>query len=282
MQVTPQPRGFGARITGVDLCRLDKSETAAIREVWLEHQVVYFPNQPMEHADLARFSLSIGPFGDDPYVAGIEANEHIIEIRREPHETVAPFGAAWHSDWSFQATPPAATILHAKIVPPVGGDTLYADGYAAFEALSRTEQSELLELSALHSARRPYSPEGYRAGGGPQRSMKILPNDNAYDVQEHPLVRTHPETGRNALWINAVYVIGIKGMPESESAPLLARLNAFSTEDRFVYRHRWTENMLTLWDNRSVQHTAEGGYDGHRRVMHRTTVRGDIPALSAG
>jgi taurine dioxygenase len=116
MQITPHERGFGARITGLDLCRLTESAVAEIREAWLEHQIVYFPDQPMRHEDLARFSLAMGPFGDDPYVAAIDANEHIIEIRRESDETVSPFGSARHSDWSFQKTPPAATILHAKIV----------------------------------------------------------------------------------------------------------------------------------------------------------------------
>jgi taurine dioxygenase len=107
--------------------------------------------------------------------------------------------------------------------------------------------------------------------------MKILPSDSAYEVREHPVIRTHPETGRKVLWVNAVYTIGIKGMKEEQSAPLLKRLCRHATEDRFVYRHRWAANMLTVWDNRCVQHCAQGGYDGHLRVMHRTTVAGDRP-----
>jgi taurine dioxygenase len=245
----------------------------------LKYQVVSFPDQILDHDELAAFSRWIGPFGNDPYVAPIRDHEHILEIRREPDEAVAPFGAAWHSDWSFQTMPPAATILHAKVVPPVGGDTLYADGYAAFEALSASEQSELKTMTALHSARRPYSHQGFYASGGDKRSMKILPSDSALEITEHPLIRTHPETGRDVLWVNSVYTIGIKDMTEAESASLLNRLFAHSVEDRFVYRHKWSANMLTMWDNRSVQHCAQGGYDGHRRVMHRTTVAGDRPFL---
>jgi taurine dioxygenase len=109
--------------------------------------------------------------------------------------------------------------------------------------------------------------------------MKILPSDSALEITEHPLIRTHPETGRDVLWVNSVYTIGIKDMAEAESASLLNRLFAHSVEDRFVYRHKWSANMLTMWDNRSVQHCAQGGYDGHRRVMHRTTVAGDRPFL---
>lgn len=278
LHVQPNAGGFGARITGVDLSKsLDDVTVAAIRGAWLAHQVVYFPDQPMTHEDLERFTRYLGDFGHDPYVASVPGHPHVLEVRRNPDEPVPPFGAAWHSDWSFQATPPSATILHGKVVPPVGGDTWYADGCAAYEALSGEDRAEIDGLVALHSARRPYSHEGYRAGRGEQRSMKILPSDTAYDVQEHPVVRTHPETGRKALWVNAVYTIAIKGMAETESAALVKRLCTHATSDRFVYRHKWAPAMLTMWDNRSVQHCAQGGYDGHLRVMHRTTVAGDRP-----
>jgi len=278
LRVVPNDNGFGAAISGVDLSQaLGNDVVAGIRRAWLEHQVVYFPDQPMGHEDLERFTRYIGNWGHDPYVAPLDGHPHILEVRRDPDEPVAPFGGAWHSDWSFQATPPAATLLHAKVVPPVGGDTWYADGYAAFDALSETERSELEGLTALHSARRPYSHEGYRAGRGNERSMKILPSDAAYAVQAHPVVRTHPETGRKALWVNAVYTIGIQDMAQAEADALVKRLCRHATEERFLYKHRWSADMLTMWDNRSVQHCAQGGYDGYLRVMHRTTVAGDRP-----
>lgn len=278
IEVLANHNGFGAAIRGVDLSRpLRESTVADIRRAWLEHRVVYFPEQPMSHQDLERFTRYLGDWGNDPYVAPIEGHSHILEIRREPDEPVAPFGGAWHSDWSFQQAPPSATILHAKEVPPVGGDTWYADGYAAFEALDPTEQRDLMGLTALHSARRPYSHEGYKAGRGDQRSMKILPSDSAYAVQEHPLVRTHGETGRKALWVNAVYTIGIRDLADDAASALIERLCAHSIEERFVYKHRWARDMLTIWDNRCVQHCAQGGYDGYRRVMHRTTVAGERP-----
>ncbi len=278
MNVVPRPSGFGAAITDVDLTKpLAAAEADGIRRAWLAHQVVYFPDQPMSHDDLERFTRYLGDWGHDPYVAPIDGHPHILEIRRNPDEPVAPFGGSWHSDWSFQECPPSATILHGKVIPPVGGDTWYADGYAAYDALDPDERAELEGLTALHSARRPYSPEGYRAGRGDERSMKILPSDDAYRVQEHPLVRTHPETGRKALWVNAVYTVGIKGMTDDEGAALVKRLCRHATEERFVYKHKWATDMLTMWDNRSVQHCAQGGYDGHLRVMHRTTVAGDRP-----
>ena len=278
IRVHPNATGFGAAITGVDLSQvLDDATVADIRAAWLAHQVVYFPDQPMSHADLERFTGYLGDWGHDPYVAPIEGHPHILEVRRNPDEPVPPFGGAWHSDWSFQEAPPSATILHGKVVPPVGGDTWYADGVAAYAALPERDKAQLDGMVALHSARRPYSHEGYRAGRGDERSMHILPSDAAYAVQEHPVVRTHPETGRKALWVNAVYTIGIKDMSDTEAGTLLKRLCSHATEARFVYRHRWAKDMLTLWDNRSVQHCAQGGYDGHLRVMHRTTVAGDRP-----
>ncbi|MEZ5557369.1 MAG: TauD/TfdA family dioxygenase [Pseudomonadales bacterium] len=278
LDITANPGGFGAEIHNLDLTRpLPADAVAAVRSAWLEHQVVCFRDQPMTHEDLERFTGYIGDWGNDPYVAPIDGHPHILEIRREPDEAVAPFGGAWHSDWSFQACPPSATILHGKIIPPVGGDTWFADGYAAYDALSGADRSLLEGLRAVHSARRPYSHEGYTAGRGAERSMRILPSDEAYATQLHPVVRTHPETGRKALWVNAVYTIGIDGMAEEEGRALIRRLCDHATSERFVYRHRWAPNMLTMWDNRCVQHCAQGGYDGHRRVMHRTTVAGDAP-----
>lgn len=276
--VTPQANNFGATLSGASITGpLTDELMQEIRQHWLEHQVICFPDQPMNHDQLANFTLALGEFGDDPYVQSIAAHDNILEVRREPDEKISPFGAGWHSDWSFQTSPPAATLLHSKIIPPSGGDTLYADGYAAYDALKETLRRELEDMIAIHSARRPYSHQGYAASGGAERSMTILPNDSAMDTQEHPLVRTHPETGRKALWVNAVYTIGIKDMNEDEAGALLKKLFDHSIEDRFIYRHKWSANMLTMWDNRCVQHCAQGGYDGHRRVMHRTTLAGDQP-----
>lgn len=277
--VTAQANDFGAIVRGFDLRSLDDNDIRQIRALWLQYQVLAFPDQPLTHEQLLNFTRTIGDFGVEPYVAPLRDQEHILEIRREPSEAISPFGASWHSDWSFQEQPPAATILHAKIIPPTGGDTLYADGYAAFAALDTDEQQYLKTLTGIHSARRPYSHEGFQAGGGEERSMTILPSDSALETMEHPLVRTHPETGRDVLWVNSVYTIGIKGMTDDEAQHLLNRLFRHATSEPFIYRHHWQENMLTIWDNRSVQHCAQGGYDGYRRVLHRTTVAGDRPYL---
>ena len=278
MNVQPHAHGFGACITGVDLTApLSEQQTETIRTAWLDHQVIYFPHQPLSITDLERFTLSFGAFGNDPYVVPIDGHPNVLEIRREPRENASPFGSSWHSDWSFLPAPPSATILHARELPPYGGDTLYADGYRAFEALDPATQRRLRSLKAVHSARRPYSHQGFEAGGGRARSMKIVPSDKAMQTQRHPLVRTHPETGREALWVNRVYTVDIEGLAHGEANALIKSLCDHAESEEFLYRHRWGPNMLTMWDNRSVQHCAQGGYDGHRRIMYRTTVAGDAP-----
>jgi taurine dioxygenase len=279
IEVRPEPHGFGARVTGVDLTRpLAARALAEVMAAWTRHSVLYFPDQPMSLEALERFTLEIGPFGLDPYIAPMEGHAHVLEVRREADETSSTFGAAWHSDWSFQFQPPSATILHGEVIPPVGGDTLFADGYRAWEALSPVMQAMLAPLRAIHSARRAYGPSGAYARESAKRAMRILVSDKADESLAHPLVRTHPASGRKSLYINPVYTLGIEGMTAEESAAILAFLYGHMTKDRFVYRHRWSRHMLAMWDNRCAMHTAEGGYDGHLRVMRRTTVAGETPA----
>jgi len=279
IRVTPvanQP--FGAMITGIDLTQpLSEEHCSTLRNAWLEHQVISFPNQPLSHQQFEAVSLTFGDFGDEPYLRGLPEHPNIVAVERKANEKPAPFGTSWHTDWSFKLEPPAATLLHSKVVPPIGGDTLYASGYLAWEQLSPALRAKVDGRYGVHSARRSYSIAGYEASGGKARSMAIVPSDDAYAVERHPLVCTHPETGRKALWINWVYTIEIEGMSDSEGTDLLQALLEHSVRDEFVYRHRWQPNMLTLWDNRCLQHQATGGYDGHHRLMHRTTLAGARP-----
>ncbi|HEX4180289.1 MAG TPA: TauD/TfdA family dioxygenase [Caulobacteraceae bacterium] len=233
-----------------------------MKRAWADHSVVWFPNQPLTHDQLEAFTLQFGAFGWDPYVKALEDRPHILEVRRDPDETANVFGGVWHSDWSFQTTPPAATLLHAKVIPPVGGDTLYADGYRAFEALSPAMQDILTSLRGVHSASRPYGPQGAYAREAPGRSMTILWSAEAEKTHSHPIVRTHPVNGRRTLFVNPVYTVGIEGLTGAESAAVLDFLFEHMTKDAFVPRHRWSANMLTMWDNRCALHNATGGYDG--------------------
>lgn len=278
IQIEARAEGLGAAITGLDLSRpLSPTELQSVLGAFADHAVLWFPDQPLTHDQLEAFSLQIGPFGWDPYVEPLEDRPHIVEVRRDPTETAHPFGGGWHSDWSFQETPPSASLLHAKVVPPVGGETLFADGAAAYDALSPVMQRLLKNLRAVHSAAGPYGTEGFFARETESRAMRIIVSPDADKTHSHPLVRTHPVSGRRSLFISPGYTVGIEGMAADESAALLGFLYTFMTGDRFVYRHSWSPDMLTMWDNRRLLHCATGGYDGHLRVMHRTTVAGDRP-----
>ena len=281
IELTPGEKGFGARIDGVNLAlALPPATLAEVKQAWSEHAVIYFPDQELEHEQLEFFTSQFGEFGFDPFIEALPEHPHILELRREASEKTNNFGAAWHSDWSFQEAPPSATILHSKVVPPVGGDTLFADCCRAFSALSPTMQGLLQNLNCIHSAALAYSPRGMLAADphDDERTMQILYSEEAEKTCLHPLVRRHPVSGRLALYVNPVYTSAIDGMTAEESFVLLSWLYDHIHKDEFVYRHHWQANMLTMWDNRCCNHNADGGYDGHLRVMHRTTVAGEIPA----
>ena len=278
LTIRPRECGFGAEVTGLDLSApLTLTDIEVLEDAFARHGVLWFPDQPLDHDQLEAFTQQFGAFGDDPYVAPLADRPHILEVRRDPDEKASPFGGAWHSDWSFQVAPPKATILHAKVVPPTGGDTLYADGVAAYEALSPAFKAMIAPLRALHSAGRPYGEAGFYAREEGRTGMTILPSARAEQVWSHPLVRTQPRTGARALFINPIYTIGIEGFTDEEGAALINYLFRHMVQVRFVYHHQWAPHMLTMWDNRRLMHNATGGYDGHLRLMHRTTVAGEIP-----
>lgn len=278
IRVTAQPSGFGAEIVGLDLtCPLSKEALAEVKAAWARHAVVAFPDQPLTLDQLEAFTQQIGPFGEDPFIKPMPGHPNVLELRREPDEKATNFGAGWHSDWSFQARPPAATLLRSEVVPPVGGDTLFCDCAAAYEALSLPFREMLSGLRAVHSATRAYGEKGVFARETEKRTLQIIVSSEADKSLSHPLVRTHPVTGREALFISPVYTVGIEGMTPDESAAILGFLFKHMTQDAFIYRHKWRPGMLLMWDNRCTMHFAEGGYDGHLRVMHRTTVAGDVP-----
>lgn len=275
IEIIPSGQVCGAEVSGLDLSApLEPSVVAQIRAAWLEHHVLAFPDQRMDDDDLERFTQYFGAFGDDPYIAPIPGREHVIAVERTADETAPLFAENWHSDWSFQAAPPAGTCLLGLAIPPSGGDTLFADQHAALDAMPVDLRSELLDRMAIHSARGGYAPDGtYGADDqATDRSMSIRPSDTAMATQLHPIIRAHPETGRLGIFSCLGYIIGIEGMDDEAGRQLLVDLYAWQTRDEFVFTHRWQAGMLTMWDNRSLLHRATGGYDGHHRLLHRTTI----------
>ena len=274
IEVTQSGQACGATVRGVDLTHaLDSETVSAIRAAWLTHHVLVFPDQVIDDDDLERFTQAFGGFGVDPFIAPISGREHIIAVERQADELSPLFAENWHSDWSFQARPPAGTCLYGIQIPPIGGDTLFANQHAALEAMPHALRARIEGRQAIHSAKRAYAPEGfYGEGDKAKRSMDIRPSREAEATQLHPMIRKHPETDRDGLFSCFGYIIGIEGMADSEATELLVELYGWQGREEFQYRHRWEANMLVMWDNRSLLHAATGGYDGYRRLLHRTTI----------
>ena len=273
--VAVSDQACSAEISGIDLTReLLESQISDIRDLWLEHHVLSFPNQLLDDDALERFTLCFGSFGDDPFIAPIPGRKNIIAVKREVDEKVPIFADNWHTDWSFQENPPAGTCLYGKIIPTKGGDTLFANQHMALEKMPSSLRKKLEGKNAIHSALIPYSPGG---GYGDKdrekgRSMDIRASDEAFSKQLHPIIKKHPETKREGIYGTIGYIIGIDGMDNQDAMKLLMELSAWQCLEEFVYNHKWKKDMLIMWDNRSVLHRATGGYEGQERLLHRTTV----------
>ena len=274
--VEPIDAPCGATVSNLDLSLgLSEEAVAELRQSWLQHHVLVFPNQVLSPADIERFTLSFGNFGDDPFFSPIEENSHIASIRRDANETTPLFAENWHTDWSFQAKPPIGTCLYGIKIPPVGGDTLFSNQHKAYDELPITLKNKIEHLTAIHSAESAYSPDGVYSDKHEEnvgRSMNIVVSDEARRSQSHPFIRPHTETGALALYSTAGYIQGFSGMEVKASKELLQELLQYQGSSQFVYRHKWQPNMLVMWDNRSVLHKATGGYDGYDRLLHRTTI----------
>lgn len=275
LTVTPSGAACGATITGVDLTQpLSDDLIAEIRAHWLEYKVVAFPNQPLAPEDLERFAQYFGEIGEDPFFGHIEGHPNICAIQRNADEKTTIFAEFFHTDWSFMAVPPAGTALFGITIPPEGGDTLFADQVKAFEEMPDDLREKFENLTAIHSAALGYAPDGaYGEEDQKQgRSMVIKPSEKARETCEHPLVRTHHETGKQALFSSVAYIKGFNGYSTEEANTLLGELYMYQTQEQFVYRHKWEKDMLVMWDNRSLLHAATGGYDGYDRLLHRVTI----------
>lgn len=273
MWIHPSTEVCGAHVSGVDLSApLDTATIDGIRAAWLQNHVLVFPDQQLSDDDLERFTLAMGGFGDDPFIAPIPGRQHIIAVARAADETAPVFAENWHTDWSFQARPPAGTCLYGIEIPPIGGDTLFANQHLALDEMPPELRARIEGLFAVHSAQKAYAPDGFYGAGDKGRSMDIRPSDSARATQVHPFIRNHPETGRPGLFGCLGYIIGFEGMADADAMPLLMELYHWQGQERFQYRHKWQPNMLVMWDNRSVLHAATGGYQGHARRLHRTTI----------
>lgn len=282
MEITPTGEACGARVTGIDLSQpLDRTAIATIRSAWLEHHVLAFPDQKLTDDDLVRITNYFGSVGDDPYFVPISKKTPVVALTRRADEQAPVFAENWHTDWSFKQHPPIGTCLYSLVVPPVGGNTGFANQQLALAQMPDALRQRLENKVALHSAAAAYGPDGTygEKDQGNDRSMKILFSEQANKSEPHPIIARHPESGAETIFGTVGYIHTILGLEKEDSRQLILDLYAWQTREEFQYTHVWEPNMLVMWDNRSVLHKANGGYDGHARELHRLTIAGD-PALA--
>jgi taurine dioxygenase len=283
IEVKPIAGALGAEISGVDLGALEAETFAEIHAAWLEHLVVFFRNQSIAPPQQIAFAKRFGEIHHHPFMQGMEAYPDILEIVKEERDSKA-FGEVWHTDQMFNPKPAKATILYAKETPDAGGDTLFANMYLAYETLSGPMKALIKELRTFNIGDRKKLGRSHevtaardgRYTGNAKMAAKVRDPGDLITEASHPLVRTHPETGRKALYLSN-HTQTLDGFKPGEARPILEYLAQHAVEPEFTCRFRWEVGSLAIWDNRCTQHRALNDYPGKRRRMHRITIAGDTP-----
>jgi len=271
---------IGAVISGVDISKpLSAQAVAEINAAWLNHHVLFFRDQVLTPAEQATFAENFGKLDVYPFMSAVDSNPHVIPIIKEA-DAELNFGGAWHTDTSYVTHPPKATVLYAVEVPDEGGDTLFADATQAFHDLSAGLKVMLESESGIYSPKLVHGSEGsYKQAAARNEMAQDYGGsaDIAEQEVEHPLIRTHIDTGEKSVYCSLPHTHRIKGWSRDESIPLFKHLTALCTQDRYVTRFKWHKGSLAMWDNRCVFHNALNDYPGKRRHMHRVIVQGERP-----
>lgn len=271
---------LGAELHGLNLAKpLAAAELDGLRRALIDHLVVTVPNQAISLDDLERLTDQLGGRAVTPFVKPLPDRPYVIRVLKE-REDKLNFANAWHSDLSYLPEPPSFTLLYAHEVPDFGGDTLFQNQYLAFETLSEGLKKTLKGLNAVHSAGAAYGTGGYLDRVKHKMSTEIAPSEDAFQEVVHPAVIRHPESKREALYLNPVYTMRFDGWNVPESQALLQHIYRHQTNENLTCRVRWAKGTLTIWDNRATQHNALNDYHGQRREMFRTSVAGGRPAAA--
>jgi taurine dioxygenase len=280
--VEPVAGALGAEVTGIDLARVrEPDELDGLRRALADYLVVFLPDQHLDLDGLERVTDLLGGRDVTPFVTPLADRPYVIRVIKESGDQLN-FANAWHSDLSYLPEPPAYTLLHAWDVPHHGGDTIWANQYLAYEALSAGLKHTLAELRAVHSAGVAYGTGGLLDQVQGLSSMAIAPSDEAFREWTHPALTRHPVTGRTALYVNPVYTVRFADWTAAESHGLLGYLYHHAVNENLTCRLRWRPHMLTIWDNRCTMHNALNDYQGVRREMYRTSVKGTAPVAAEG
>ena len=273
LDIKPIAGALGAEVHGVDLSKDTGDDTIGeIRQALLDHQVIFFRDQDITPAQHLAFAKRFGETVEYPLVKGLEGFPEIMTVVKLEHEK-HNFGGLWHSDTTYLEQPPLGSILLARELPPFGGDTLFANMYMAYETLSDGMKELLAPLKgiSISNLSRVTQTRAARVGDAAKAAPETVLRAT------HPVVRTHPETGRKALYVNGAHTSHFEGMTPEESAPLLGYLFKHQSLPEFTCRFRWEPGSIAFWDNRCTQHNPINDYHGYKRVMHRITIAGDTP-----
>lgn len=274
LTITPLSHALGAQISGVDIAQpLNVEQRDAIEQALLKHQVLFFRDQPITPEQQARFAANFGDLHIHPIYPNVPEQPEVLIL--DTAQTDVRDNAVWHTDVTFLPTPALGAILSAKLLPAFGGDTLWASGIAAYEALSEPLKVLLQGLSATHDFVKSFPLE--RFGNTPQALEQWEATRKKNPPLSHPVIRTHPVSGRKSLFVNEGFTTRINELSDSESEAILKLLFAHATRPEFTIRWRWQTDDVAFWDNRVTQHFAVDDYRPARRVMHRATVLGDVP-----
>ncbi|MDA1309520.1 MAG: TauD/TfdA family dioxygenase [Proteobacteria bacterium] len=267
IEILPLAGTLGADIHGVDVATIDDATFEAVHQALLDHGVIVLRDQDITPAQQIAFAKRWNDLHTHPYLAGLPEHPEIIEIIKEPDEE-GGFGAHWHTDQIFTPAPAMATMLYAKEVPAVGGDTMFASMPTAYEALSDGMKAMLRHVHTFSQYNKTAKRSGKMSGKVTKPSKPAV----------HPIIRVHPETRRPGLYINEMENLRhLDGMTVEESTPIINYLIRHATKPEFTCRVRWEVGSLAVWDNRQLMHMALNDYPGRRRVMHRITIKGDVP-----
>jgi alpha-ketoglutarate-dependent taurine dioxygenase len=280
--VQPLASAMGAEIAGVQVKDIDEATFAEIEDALFRHGMIFFRDQAMSLSDQERFTLRFGEFGTDAYTTGLPGHPNVQRVVKEADQkTKLIFGGDWHTDSPFLERPPSISLLYGLDIPPYGGDTMWANTRLAFHYLSDTMKAMLRPLKVTMTARDVVKFIAEQSEGHAEKtlgsSVVHLDEKPMIEGRTHPLVRTHPVTGAEALYVDQTYALGIQGLTEREAEPLLEFLRAHITQPAFTCRLRWQKHTFALWDNRICLHHAFNDHDGFRREMIRTTVKGEVP-----
>ncbi len=280
LKVDPIAGALGAEISGVDLRKpLTDAVFDEIHAAFLENLVVFITGQDLMPQHQCNFARRFGTLTKHPFLKTLDEYPEVLRLVREADQNVQVIGRRWHSDSTFLETPPMGSSLYCQESPPYGGDTLFCNLYLAYDILSEGMRRLAESLIMVHSgeAYAPTEDKGVSAAGA-GAGLTVIPSAQAAIEREHPLVRTHPETGRDALWMPGLdYGRRFRGMSREESMPLMQYFQSVATQELLSCRYRWKKGTLVLWDNRCVQHLALDDYLGFRREMYRVEIAGDRP-----